>query len=229
MPLAWTGSCVCGIRRLAVFARACLPFGEMTAIRQYCDRDLTAVYDVCIRTARAGRGVSGRYSNDELVPDIVAGPYLFLEPQHAYVLDNGERAVGYIIGTASTPDFVAAYRDRWMPRLQGRYHPLSAPPETEEEYRLDAMFHPERLLRPELAPHPAHLHINLLSGYRQMGHGRELMSTFLASVAAAGAPSCHLSARRENVDARRFYERLGWRPIEVSDPGSGIFLVRPTS
>jgi hypothetical protein len=29
------------------------------------------------------------------VPDIVAGPYLFLEPRHAYVLDNGERAVGY--------------------------------------------------------------------------------------------------------------------------------------
>jgi ribosomal protein S18 acetylase RimI-like enzyme len=56
-----------------------------------------------------------------------------------------------------------------------------------------------------------------------------MMSTFLASVAAAGAPSCYLSVRRENVDARRFYARLGWRQIEVSDPGPGVYLVRPTS
>jgi ribosomal protein S18 acetylase RimI-like enzyme len=198
-------------------------------IRRYRDSDKAAVYDVCVQTAHGGRGVAGRYSSDDLVPDIVAGPYLFLEPRHAYVLDNGERAVGYIIGTSSTPDFVADYRDRWLPRLRDRYRPLSSAPMTEEEQRLDAMFHPERLLRPELAAHPAHLHINMLPGFRRLGHGRELMSTFLASVAAAGALSCHLSARRENVNARRFYERLGWRPIEVSDPGRGVFLVRPTS
>ena len=198
-------------------------------IRPYRDSDNAAIYDVCVRTANAGRGVGGRYSNDDLVPDIFAGPYLFLEPWHAYVLDNGERAVGYIIGTASTRDFVAGYRDRWLPRLRERYQPLSGPPVTEEEQRLDVMFHPERMLRPELAPHPAHLHINLLPGYQRLGHGRELMTTFLASVAAAGARSCYLSVHRENVGAIRFYERLGWEPIEVSDPGPGVCLVRPTS
>ena len=197
-------------------------------IRPYRQSDKAAVYDVCVRTARAGRGVGGRYSTDDLVPDLVAGPYLFLESRHAYVLADGERAVGYIIGTASTKDFFAAYRDRWLPLLRDRYQPLAGPPETEEEHRLDVMFHPEHLLRPELAPHPAHLHVNLLAGYRRQGHGRELMRTFLASVAAAGAPSCYLSVRRENLGARRFYERLGWRPIEVSDPGDGIYLVRPT-
>jgi ribosomal protein S18 acetylase RimI-like enzyme len=198
-------------------------------IRPYRDNDKAAVYDVCVRTARAGRGARGRYSTDDLVPDIVAGPYLFLEPQHAYVLDNGERAVGYIIGTASTPDFVAGYRDRWLARLRDRYQQLSGPPLTEEEQRLDTMFHPERWLLPELAPHPAHLHINLLTGYRRSGHGRQMMSTFLASVAAAGAPSCYLFVRPENVGARRFYERLGWRQIEVSDPGPGVYLVRSTT
>lgn len=205
-------------------------FAESSAtIRPYRAGDRAAVYDVCVRTANSGRGVSGRYSTDDLVPDIVAGPYLFLEPRHAYVLDNGERAVGYILGTASTPDFVAAYQDRWLPRLLTRYQPPSGPPASEEEQRLEVMFHPERSLLPELAPYPAHLHINLLSGYRRSGYGRKLMSTFLASVAAAGAPSCYLSVRRENVDAQRFYERLGWRPIEVSNPGSGVYLVRPTS
>ena len=103
----------------------------MTAtIRRYRDGDRAAVYQVCVETADAGRGVRGRYSTDDLVPDTVAGPYLFLEPGHAYVLDNGERAVGYVIGTASTPDFIAAYQQRWLPRLRIRYQPPSSSPVT---------------------------------------------------------------------------------------------------
>jgi ribosomal protein S18 acetylase RimI-like enzyme len=186
------------------------------------------VYEVCVETAGAGRGVRGRYSTDDLVPDIVAGPYLFLEPGHAYVLEAGERAVGYVIGTASTPDFVAGYQERWLPRLRTRYQPLTGPPVTEEEERLDSMFHPERLLIPELASHPAHLHVNLLAGYRGSGHGRELISTFLASVAAAGAASCHLAVRPANLNAKRFYAKLGWHPVEVGGAEPGTYLVHPT-
>ena len=197
-------------------------------IRRYGDSDRAAVYEVCVETADSGRGVRGRYSTDDLVPDVAAGPYLLLEREHAYVLDNGERAVGYVIGTASTPDFVAAYQARWLPRMRARYQPLSAPPVTEEEHRLDAMFHPERWLLPELAPHPAHLHINVLADYRGSGHGRELISTFLASVAAAGAASCHLVVRQANANARRFYAKLGWRPVEVRGAEPGTYLAHPT-
>jgi ribosomal protein S18 acetylase RimI-like enzyme len=197
-------------------------------IRPYRDSDLAAVYDICVETANAGKGARGRYSTDDLVPDTVAGPYVVLEPEHAYVLDNGERAVGYVIGTADTPAFVAAYRKRWMPRLRTRYQPLSKPPETEEEHRLEAMFHPERWLVPELADHPAHLHINLLDGYRGSGRGREMISTFLASVAAAGAASCYLSVRPANVNAKGFYARLGWRPVDVQGAEPGTYLVHTT-
>ena len=199
-------------------------------IRPYRDSDRAAVYDVCVETANTGQGVRGRYSNDDLVPDIFAGPYLYLEPQHAYVLDNGERAVGYIIGTADTPGYVAAYQERWVPLLLARYRPLSGPPVTEEEHRIDVMFHPERILLPELAAHPAHLHINVLAGYRGSGYGRELMNVFLSSVAAAGAASCHLMVGESNVNARSFYQRLGWQPVAVRDalPGACL-LVHPAS
>ena len=86
------------------------------AIRRYRDGDRAAVYEVCVATADAGRGVRGRYSTDDLVPDTVAGPYLFLEPGHAYVLDNGERAVGYVIGTASTANSMAEVTRARRPR-----------------------------------------------------------------------------------------------------------------
>jgi ribosomal protein S18 acetylase RimI-like enzyme len=75
----------------------------------------------------------------------------------------------------------------------------------------------------------AHLHINLLDGYRGAGHGRELTGAFLASVAAAGAASCHLGVSLANVSARRFYARVGFRPIEVSGVEPGTYLVHPAS
>src|SRR5437660_4559061 len=104
-----------------------LPLGRLgsvsATIRRYRDGDWAAVYEVCVETADAGRGVRGRYSTDDLVPDTVAGPYLVLEPGHAFVLDDGGRAVGYVIGTASTAGFVAGYPRRWLPRLPARYPP----------------------------------------------------------------------------------------------------------
>ena len=201
----------------------------MTAkIRRYRDTDRAAVYDICVDTAGAGKGVRGRYSTDDLVPDAAAGPYLFLAPEHAYVLDDGERAVGYVIGTADTAEFVAGYQQRWLPRLLERYQPLSGPPVTDEDQRIDSMFHPERLVRPELAPHPAHLHVNILADHRGSGRGRALIDTFLASVAAAGAASCYLVVRPANLNARGFYARLGWQQIEIPGDESGIYLTHPT-
>jgi ribosomal protein S18 acetylase RimI-like enzyme len=198
-------------------------------IRRYRDSDRAAVYDVCVRTGNGGQGAVGLYSTDDLLPDIFAGPYLSLEPQHAYVVDNGDRAVGYILGTPDTTAFVAAYRARWIPLLATRYQAPPEPPVTAEDERLSGMFHPEQMIHSELAAYPAHLHINILPGYQGAGHGQALMELFLASVAAAGARSCHLGVRVANTSARAFYARLGWQPIDVRAPEAWMFLVRATS
>jgi ribosomal protein S18 acetylase RimI-like enzyme len=205
-------------------------WGQVSAsIRRYLAGDHDDVYDVCVRTGAAGQDARGRYSTDNLLGDIYVGPYLRIAPEHAYVLDSGGRAGGYIIGTPSTTDFVAAYRADWLPGLRGRYAPPASAPTCDEERKLADMFAPEHMLRPELAAHPAHLHINLLPAYQGAGHGRALMATFLASVAAVGARSCHLTVRAANTGALRFYDRLGWRRIEVADPGSSVFLVKSTA
>lgn len=199
------------------------------SIRPYRAADRDDVYDVCVRTGAAGQDARGRFSSDHLLGDIYAGPYLHIAPQHAFVVDNGERAVGYVIGVADTREFVAAYRTDWLPRLRGVYSPPAAPPSTDEEQKLADMFNPDMMLLPELAAHPAHLHINLLPDYQGAGHGRALVATFLASVTAAGATSCYLVVRAANTGALRFYDRIGWRRIDVADPGSSIFLVKATA
>lgn len=196
------------------------------SIRRYQAGDRDDVYDVCVRTGAAGQDARGRYSSDELLGDVYAGAYLHIAPEHAYVLDNGERAVGYVIGTPDTTAFVAAWRSKWLPRMRGRYVPPAGPPASDEERKLADLFDPEQMLRPELAPYPAHLHINLLPGYQGAGHGRALMATFLASAAAAGAQSCYLVVRIANTGALAFYDKLGWQRVEVPDPGPSVFLVR---
>src|SRR6266446_150318 len=107
---------------------------ETTAvIRPYRETDHAAVYDVCVRTADAGGDARGKYHTDDLMPDLFAGPYVFLEPEFAFVLDDGQRAVGYVIGTPDTAAFARAYRARWIPRLAGRYPlpPDPGPPDPE--------------------------------------------------------------------------------------------------
>src|SRR6476469_6421400 len=91
-------------------------------IRGYRPSDLDAVYDICVRTADAGDDLRGRFSDDRLVGDVYAGPYVTLEPEVARILDDGTgRPVGYVVGTADTPEFVRRYEAEWLPAVGDRY------------------------------------------------------------------------------------------------------------
>lgn len=193
-------------------------------IRRYEDRDHAAVYDVCVRTADGGRDARGKYRSDDLMPDLFAGPYLFLEPDFAFVLDDGNRAVGYVIGTPDTAVFARAYRDRWIPRLADRYPPPPSPGVSADDAMLALHYWPERLLWPGLPSYPAHLHIDVLPPFQHAGHGRRLMQTFFAAVARAGAVGVHVVVVADNVAALGFYDRLGFGRLAVGDPGPVVYL-----
>ncbi len=205
------------------------PSPQPPAVRPYRTTDLAAVYDVCVRTAAAGGDARGAYSTDDLVPDVFAGPYVHLEPDLAFVLDDGTRAVGYVVGTADTAGFVRAYRQVWLPRLAGRYPEPPAEPRTPEERMLALHVGPERMLVPELADHPAHLHIDLLPVAQGHGHGRALLETFLAAAARAGAPAVHVGVDPDNTRALGFYDRLGFVELPVRDAGHVTYLGRSTT
>jgi ribosomal protein S18 acetylase RimI-like enzyme len=191
-------------------------------VRAYRPGDLDAVYDICVRTADGGSGAVGVYSSDRLLGDIFAAPYVTHEPQHAHVLDDGRgRAVGYILGTADTAEFVEWYRREWLPARP-------YPPSERDEDMLAAHHRPERMLVPELAAYPAHLHIDLLPDWQGKGWGRELMAAFLAGLAEAGVRAVHLGMLSTNVSARAFYDRLGFHEIDVPDAAPVTYLGRET-
>ena len=124
-----------------------------------------------------------------------------------------------MIGTPDTAAFARAYRARWIPRLAGRYPVPPDPPASPDEEMIALHYRPERLLWPGLAEYPAHLHIDLLPPFQGAGHGRALMETFYAAAARAGAGGVHVTVMAVNVTAIGFYRRLGFRPLEVADPG----------
>ena len=141
------------------------------------------------------------------------------------MLDDGGRAVGYVIGTPDTAAFARAYRERWIPRLADRYPVPPDPPVTPDDEMLALHYWPERLLWRGLAEYPAHLHIDLLPPYQGNGRGRALMDTFCAAMADAGAAGVHVSVVRENVRAFGFYDRVGFTRLDDDVPGV-VFLGR---
>jgi ribosomal protein S18 acetylase RimI-like enzyme len=194
-------------------------------IRGYGPADLDTVYDICARTADLGGDSRGQYSSDRLIGDIFAAPYVVLEPEHAHVVDDGTgRVVGYILGTADTPTFVRRFREEWLPRVQGRY----GDDDPRDAGMLALMRRPERMLVPELAAYPAHLHIDLLPPLQGKGFGRRLMRAFLDGLRAAGVARVHLGMAPANTAARAFYDRLGFTEIPVPGEQSVIYLGRST-
>jgi ribosomal protein S18 acetylase RimI-like enzyme len=195
-------------------------------IRPYQPGDLAALYDICVLTGDDGQDATGKFKQARLLADIYLGPYVFLEPGLAFVLDDGGRPVGYVVGTADTAAFVQSYRDEWLPRLAVDYpEPLSAPVTPDEELRAVA-YQPERMLRPELSDYPAHLHIDVLPSHQGGGHGRRLIETFIAAAARSGAGGTHLAVSPTNVRAHGFYLRVGFERLEVARAGGAIYYGR---
>lgn len=197
-------------------------------IRRYQPADRDAVYEVCLRTADAGGDATGLYRDPDLMGDIFAGPYLHLEPELAFVLDDGGRAVGYVLGTADTAAFAAAFRRSWLPTVADRHPAPAGPPHGPDEEMAALLHHPERMVVPALAGYPAHLHIDLLPAYQRSGHGRALMTAFLDAARRAGADRVHLGMLTSNTPARAFYDRLGFHVIDVPDAGPLTYLGRST-
>ncbi|PJI93632.1 GNAT family N-acetyltransferase [Luteimicrobium subarcticum] len=200
-------------------------------LRPFRPSDADDLYDICVRTADAGTDARGIYTSDRLVGDLFALPYAVLEPGLAFVVDDGERVVGYVVGTADTRRFVDRYRDEWVPALAGRY--AAAPAALDAASTPDDVMtylheHPERMLVPELAAYPAHLHVDLLPAWQGKGMGRWLVERFRRAAAAEGAAAVHVGMVTANTGARPFYDALGFHVVDVPDAGPLTYLGRPT-
>lgn len=193
--------------------------GRVTEIRPYRPTDRSDVYDICVRTGDGGQDATGLYSTDDLLPDIYALPYLEREPELAFVVDNGTRVVGYILGTADTRAFAEWFSTEWWPRRAPAY---AAPQSERERAVVESAGDPDRMLIAAVEDYPAHLHIDLLPEAQGGGFGRRLVETLAGALAQRGIAGLHLVVGTDNTAAQAFYRRVGF--AELASDGGGVVM-----
>lgn len=198
----------------------------MVHVRRYEPSDLDTLREICVLTGHGGADARGSMTDTSLLPDTFAEPYLVFDPSLAFVADDGGLAVGYILGTADTVAFTDWFRTTWLPKVASNHAGRPAEVTDFESLILELMYNPSRMVHADLAPYPAHLHIDLLPDYQGQGLGRKLMDAFRGELASRGIEKFHLSMDPANVKARAFYDRLGFEPIHVSSDPGGTYLGR---
>ena len=188
------------------------------AVRPYEARDLSAVYDICLRTGDSGGDATALYSDPDILGHLYAGPYVTLEPELAFMLTSqgGEgEVVGYILGAFGTERFNERYRLEWLPPLQAKLPDPTGNPEnwTLSERLYHRIHHPDLSKPVDLRTYPSHLHIDLLPRAQGQGWGRKLMETLLGELRRRGSAGVHLGLGVSNQRAFEFYKRVGFEVL----------------
>jgi ribosomal protein S18 acetylase RimI-like enzyme len=194
-------------------------------IRRVRPADRDAVYDICLRTADAGDDGTHLYTDPLLPGHVWAGAYLALEPEHAFVVDDAGRVIGYVLGALDSRAFESELERAWWPVLRARY-PLDATATAPgDRMARDLIHHPARADETLVRDYPSHLHIDLLPVAQGRGDGRRLVDRLLGSLRADGSRGVHLGVTPRNVRAIGFYRALGFEEL-VDDARHLVFGMR---
>jgi ribosomal protein S18 acetylase RimI-like enzyme len=186
-------------------------------VRAFRDEDLPRLYEICLRTAAAGEDATDLVTDPRLFGEVYAAPYAALEPEHAFVLDDGDgQAVGYVLGALDTRDFEARCEASWWPALRAR-HPRAAAGDDMDGLLVGLIHGPHLAEEEVLREHPSHLHIDLLPEMQGGGWGRRLMARLHDSLTADGSTGVHLGVSTRNHRAIGFYHHLGYVELGADD------------
>ncbi|MDZ7799678.1 MAG: N-acetyltransferase [Trueperaceae bacterium] len=174
--------------------------------------DLAGAYRVCLATGDAGRDATHLHADPNLLGHLYVGPYLALEPGHAFVLRDGDEVAGYALGALDTAAFEARCEARWWPPLRAMYSRDVARPKVDAAL-VDALHDPARTPPPRLVSWPSHLHVDLLPHAQGHGHGRAMIEALLHALSASGSTGVHLGVAPKNERAIGFYRHLGFLPV----------------
>lgn len=183
----------------------------MPYIRLAEDKDLKDIEHICRMTAgpqarrdeEIGRKISLTYSTY----------YARAEQETSFVLDDGGKAVGYILCAPDYSKYAKGYRKNEVRKLW----------KVERRQSCKAYFLPLGYL-PFKKKYPAHLHIDILEDYQGKGYGSQLMDALLTKLKSMGIPGVMLIVDKDNTGAQRFYERKGFS--KVTSALGGIVMAK---
>ena len=174
-------------------------------IRRCQPDDAEAVYEVCLRTGDNGHDATGLFDDPKALGHVFVGPYLKLEQDLAFVLEDPQGVCGYALGALDSRRYYEAYRTKWLPQLRSRFAEPTGDP---ARWTRTQQVYYEYYQAPQHRQ-PA-LHVPRAQG---RGLGKELMRVLLDELAARGSPGVHLGLGATNARAERFYKRLGFHQL----------------
>ena len=183
-------------------------------IRPYEESDHDTVYEICLKTGNAGQGAENLHDDPLILGHIYAGPYITLEPESAFVVEDDIGVCGYIIGAIDTKSFFNKVKSKWLPNLQNQYKDPTeeSKPWNKDEKCIYLLFHPETPL--DLPDYPSHLHIDLLTRARGQGLGKIMMDHFLKNLKDRGSKGLYLGLGNKNQRAYNFYKKYGLKELK---------------
>jgi ribosomal protein S18 acetylase RimI-like enzyme len=195
----------------------------MLTIRPVRASDADDIARICLLTGDAGTSAAHLHSpsRQDLIASVWALPYVHLPHTWGFVLAEADAVKGYVLGADDSLAFARAEDERWWPALRAR-HPLDlgqdvgAEPRTAADQTYVGIVHaaPEAPHPACLALSPAHMHIDLLPEVQRRGWGRKLVARAVEELRGRGLQAVWLGLDPRNVDAARFYERLGFEGVD---------------
>lgn len=195
-------------------------------IRQATPEDEHAMYRVCLETGDSGDDGTPFYADPHVLGERWVGPYLFHEPDLAFVLeDPGGRVCGYVLAARDSASFYETCRREWFPKMAAK-HPVADTAAAPEGAKLrDAevikSFHDpseEELYFPkEFEEWPSHLHIDLVPHAQGRGLGGRLIRHLEAQLRQRGSTGVFLEMSPNNTRALHFYKKLGFTELKRTD------------
>ncbi|PPQ99056.1 hypothetical protein CVT24_003616 [Panaeolus cyanescens] len=179
---------------------------------------------ICLVTADAGKSAENLHDFAELPGIMYAVPYVHLPTSWGFVLedeDTGE-LLGYILGSTDTREFERHMKESWLPSFLDKYPQEVATKPADKHYTaLIRNMHVASESNIQFSK--AHMHINILDKCQRQGWGRKLVATAVNELKNRGFDRVWLGLDGRNMDARKFYKRIGFKELEGENQMGLIF------
>lgn len=187
-------------------------------IRPFHSTDRRAVFQIAADTAFFGDPLERFFEDRSLFCDAFCAYYTDYEPQHAWVAERDQEVVGYLLGCANTQRMNSILSSKIIPSILMRL--------ARGDYRLGKQscrylwgltkaIVSREITQPDLAPYPAHLHINIQEDQRGLGIGKALVGRYLDQLRSEQVKGVHLKTTSENKAACALYEKLGFTLLDA--------------
>ncbi|MFN0192587.1 MAG: GNAT family N-acetyltransferase [Aestuariivirga sp.] len=203
--------------------------GNGFRLRHALPSDHAALAEVCLKTGDSGADATAREDDPTLLGAIYAVPYQVLEPDFAFVIEDGLDVCGYLLGTPDTPRFYDRLERQWFAKLR----PTLCDPGPDSnawkgsDWARSAIHRPEYIYPDVLRAYPAQGHIDMFERARGRGVGSAAMRYLIGALTNAGSVGMHLHVSPVNAKAQGFYRHLGFSHLQdAALPDHTYFMVR---